>query len=191
MKLLHAAQTLALALGLAVSQLANAAILPSTAITYVSNALGGDVFEHRYTIDTTGLDAAFDQLTLYFNVNQYASVSILQAPALWGTIVVERDEFLGSDAYFDALFAQAYDKNTPLIDTFTLQVTRFPNMPQRDQYFQLLWSDTISVVAEGFTSRVAPVPEPASMALVLAAALAAAASRRSSKPARHAQGEAA
>lgn len=191
MKLFHPVKTLALALGIALSQGAGAAILTSTAITYVSTAQGGGVFEHRYTIDTTGLDTTFDQLSLFFDENQYASISIQQAPTAWDAIVVEGDPFLASDAFFDAIFGQTYDINTPLIDTFTLQVTPAPGMPQRDQYFQLLQSDSTTVVAQGFTSRVTtvPVPEPASLALVLVASLAAAAARRSGKPTRRTQGE--
>ncbi len=173
MKLFRAVQTVALTLGLVVAHLANAAIMPSTAITYVSTQLGGDAVEYKYTINTAGLETPFDQLTLYFNRDLTESVSIFDMPTAWDAIVVPRDLDLESDGFFDVLFAQTYDKDVPLIDRFTLRVQLVSGMPEREQYFNLLTSATTTVVAEGFTTRGTPVPEPSSLALVLAAWLAA------------------
>jgi hypothetical protein len=173
MKLFRALQTVALTLGLVVSHLANAAIVPSTAITYVSTPQAGGSVEFKYSIDTTGLATTFDQLTLYFDRGLYESVMIIGVPSAWNAIVVQRDLFLESDGFFDALFARTYTAGDPLIDMFTLQVQLVSGMSESEQRFELLTSDTFTVVAEGFTTRATPVPEPSSLALVLAAWLAA------------------
>ena len=173
MKLFRAFQTVALTLGLVVSHLANAAIVPSTAITFVSTPQVDGSVEFKYSIDTTGFDIPFDQLTLYFDRGLYASVSIIDVPTAWDAIVVQRDLVLESDGFFDALFAKTYTATEPLIDMFTLQVQLVSGMSESEQRFELLTSDPLTVVAEGFTTRATPVPEPSSLALVLAAWLAA------------------
>ena len=74
----------------------------ATSIFYDVSHIAGNTWEYTYTVsnDTLGID--IDEFTVYFDFDRFQNLGSVSAPASWDPLVVEPNNFLNNDGFYDA-----------------------------------------------------------------------------------------
>jgi hypothetical protein len=75
----------------------------ATTIYYDVTNITGNTWEYSYTVNNDTLSFNIDEFTIYFSLGDYQNLSVVSSPVSWDSLVVEPDNFLGNDGYFDSL----------------------------------------------------------------------------------------
>ena len=75
----------------------------ATSIIYDVSYIFGNTWEYTYTVNNDTLGFNIDEFTVYFDFSLYQNLSTISVPASWDPLVVEPDNFLNNDGYYDAL----------------------------------------------------------------------------------------
>lgn len=133
-------------------------------ISYVATPLGANLWRYDYTVTNAIPSIAFDELTVYFDVGRFEMLAEPTAPAGWDPIVVQPDPGIPSSGFYDALNLGAPLGAGATVSGFSVSFAYLGVGSPGAQSFDLLDSATFSVVHSGTT---APIPEPASFAMIL------------------------
>jgi hypothetical protein len=143
----------------------------AAAVTYQAVALGGDAWRYDYVVKNDGSPAAIEEFTIFFDVGLFADLAVAASPADWDPLVAQPDPGLPADGFFDALALGAglLDGEEALFSvTFTYSGLDAPGA----QAFHVVDPASFDVIASGFTRAAVAVPEPGTLPLLLAAAVA-------------------
>jgi hypothetical protein len=143
----------------------------AAAVTYQAVALGGDAWRYDYVVKNDGSPAAIEEFTIFFELGLFADLAVAASPADWDPLVVQPDPGVPADGFFDALAL-----GPGLLDgeearfsvTFTYSGLGAPGA----QAFHVVDPTSFDVIASGFTRAAVAVPEPGTLPLLLAAAVA-------------------
>lgn len=157
--------------------LASALFLPvppaqASGVTFAATLLGGNTWRYDYTVQNTSPSLTFDEISVYFDAGLYDALANPVAEGNWDPYVAQPDAGVWSEGFFDILNLDGYlagGASTTFSLTFDYLGTGTPGA-QRFDFFD---SADFSVQLTGNTVLQAEppandVPEPASIALVLA-----------------------
>lgn len=137
--------------------LSNIQTSTATTIYYDVTNVSGSTWEYNYTINNDTLGFDIDEFTIYFTLGDYENLSVSSSPASWDSLVVEPDNFLGNDGYFDSLASSGGiapgNSLIGLIVSFDYLGTGNPG----SQFFEIVDAGDFSVLDSGQT-EVIPVP---------------------------------
>lgn len=149
----------------------------ATTLHYSVSPLKDDIWRYDYTIANIDLPTEFDELTVYFDVGVYESLTYQIAPSGWEPIVIQPETELLSDGFYDALsLVGAPADATPIFGFSVSFVYKGVGTPGA-QPFELINSSNFSVIQRGTTQLLGPivrVPEPSTLTLLLSGLLSAA-----------------
>lgn len=147
----------------------------ATLVTQTLVHAGGSTWTASFSVANDGSPAAIESFTIYLPVGQASNLVMTGSPAEWDSLVVQPDQALGADGFFDALLIDPSGAITPGLETggFSVQFdwggTGGPGL------FEFTVNDPVTfdvveagraVAAPGTPS---PVPEPAALGLILVA----------------------
>ena len=75
----------------------------ATVIHYDSSNLTGNTWQYSYSLINDSLVDTIDMFTVYFPFGNYQKLNVGSAPATWDPLVVEPNNFLQNDGYYDVL----------------------------------------------------------------------------------------
>lgn len=138
-------------------------------VDYATTPLGGNLWRYDYTINNTTPSTAFDELTVFFDVNSYELLSAPTAPAGWDPIVVQPDTGIPASGFFDVLSLGGFLADGQVLTGFSLTFAYLGPGTPGEQRFDLLNSADFSVTLSGTTTQpgAVPIPEPGTALLVL------------------------
>lgn len=137
-------------------------------VDYVATPLGGNTWRYDYTITNETPSIGFDELTVYFGVNQFELLNTAAAPAGWDPLAVQPDTRIPADGFYDALSLGGLLAEGASVSGFSVSFVYLIAGSPGAQSFDMLNSADFSVVRSGTTTDAsAPVPEPATLALML------------------------
>ena len=143
--------------------------LSSQAVTVQTQvqALGGNSQQFNYTVTNDDLASGFDQISFYFDKNDFQNLAVTASPDDWDSIVLQPDEFL--DGVFDSLALSSPLALGETLVGFSVSFEYLGDLAYLgSQDFDVLDSASLTVLQSGETS-VAAVPLPASLPLLSAA----------------------
>lgn len=149
---------------LSAALLGGASPAQAAGIDYSLSALGDDVWRYEYTLDTSGAAFDFDAFTVYFDLPGTVEILGFSAPESWDGLVIQPDPALPDAGFFDVLSLAGLIAADSRISGFSVEFRQAAGSLPGSQRFELLSSDSFEVVYSGVT---APVPEPASAAMLL------------------------
>ena len=98
---------------------------------------------------------------MYFDVGVYENLTLITpTPATWDPLVIEPDNFLSNDGYYDALALSAGIAPGNSLGIFSVRFDYLGGGTPGSQYFEIVDSFTFDLLDSGQTS---PVPVPAAV----------------------------
>jgi len=153
---------LGLALGLAMSSVAQATI-----ISYSSTNISGNTWENTYSVSNDTLASDIEEFSIYFDLGLYDSLSLVTAPADWDPIVFDPDPLLPDDGLYDVLALVSGIASGDMLSGFSIQFDFLGAGAPGAQFFEVLDPFTFAVLDSGYTQLVvASVPEPGILLLM-------------------------
>lgn len=154
----------------------------SAVVQSESTFLGGSSWRYDYTITHTGDTPDFDEVTIYFDPSSYSALSAGVAPAGWDPLVIQPDNGIPADGFFDVLNLGGLLSVGDSFSGFSITFNYLLNDAPGVQSFDLYDSSDFSLVGSGRTSVAGAnaVPEPESLVLALTALAGIGAVRRKS-----------
>jgi len=144
--------------------LCGASATHAAGIDYTLTALGGDIWRYDYTLVGSAGDPAFDEFTVYFDLPAAQQISSFTTPGGWDGLVAQVDPALPDGGYVDALHLGGPVAAGSRIAGFSVMFQAGAGLLPGAQRYELITSDTFTVVGSGLT---AAVPEPGTYALML------------------------
>jgi hypothetical protein len=138
-----------------------AAPITFTATNAADAVVGEDLWSITYSIDGAGLDAGYG-FSIFFDYQQYATITPRQAPTGWDILAFQPDLGLPSDGVYDAFAAGSGLLGGP----FVLDVVWLGGAagPGRQGYeFYSFIDDIYTTVTTG---EISAVPEPSTLVLL-------------------------
>lgn len=137
-------------------------------VDFTTTSLGGNLWRYDYTINNETPSIGFDELTVYFDVNDYELLSSPVAPDGWDPLIIQPDPGIPADGFYDVLKLDGLLGQGVSVSGFSVSFAYLVDGTPGAQSFDLLDSSDFSVVYAGTTTVLSAVPEPASLALMLA-----------------------
>jgi len=72
-------------------------------ITFASTSLGGNRWLFEYTVSASASEPAIEEFTIYFAPGRYSNLAVESSPGGWDSIVVQPDDAVPADGFFDSL----------------------------------------------------------------------------------------
>ena len=133
----------------------------ATTITYDVTNIAGSTWEYSYTVNNDTLGFDIEEFTVYFDVGVYENLTLITpTPATWDPLVIEPDNFLSNDGYYDALALSAGIAPGNSLGIFSVRFDYLGGGTPGSQYFEIVDSFTFDLLDSGQTS---PVPVPAAV----------------------------
>lgn len=138
----------------------------AASMDYSLTALGADNWRYSYVLSNVTDPVDFDEFTVYFDLPGALSITSFTTPAGWSPLTVQPDLGLPASGFVDAINLAG---NLPAgaVVHFSVDFIAAANATPGAQSFELVLSSPFQVVYSG-TTTLAPVPEPAGAALMLA-----------------------
>jgi hypothetical protein len=152
-------------------------------ITYQTEALSGNRYTTSYTVTPSAGEAAIDEFTIFFDYGTYSDLTLLSNPAGFDPLLVQPDQTIPADGFFDALalgggiaFGQVQGG---FAVSYLFTGTGLPGA----QRFDIVDSATFTTISSGVTvaqDALPPgdVPEPGTLGLLAAGVAGMASGRR-------------
>ena len=75
----------------------------ATTISYKATNVAGATWRYDYTVTNDSLNAALFEFTVFFDRTQYENLAVQASPVAWDSLVVQPDNGLPDDGFFDSL----------------------------------------------------------------------------------------
>ena len=136
------------------------------AILSKSTLISGSSWQNSYTIFVEPGDAPVWEFAVNFAPASYANLALVSSPPGWDTLVVQPDNGIPADGYFDALtLGLALNPGDSLGD-FVISFDYIGSGVPSRQTFDIIDPLTFATIASGVTT-VESVPEPGTLPLLL------------------------
>ena len=129
----------------------------ATSIFYDVSNISGSTWEYTYTVSNDTLGLNIDEFTVYFDFGLYQNLAPVSAPATWDPLVVEPDNFLGNDGFYDALALSGGVTPGNSIGSYSVRFDYLGTGTPGSQRFEVVDPTTFDVLDSGLTSLI-PVP---------------------------------
>lgn len=126
-------------------------------ISYQASHLGGTSWEYSYTITNDTLGVALEEFTIFFAVGEYQNLAVTASPIDWDSVVIEPNDQLPDDGYFDALAQVAGIPAGASFGGFKVSFDFLGVGTPGSQPFEFVDPDTFAVLESGNTT-VVPLP---------------------------------
>lgn len=153
----------------------------ATLISYQATQLSDTTWRYDYSVDNDTLPTPIEELTIFFGLDQYASLTDLATPSGWDGFVAQPDPLLPDDGFIDVLALSGGIVPGQSLDGFSVVFDWLLGGTPGAQRFDIIDPVSFTVTDSGFTTLRSPpasVPEPGSLALFGTALLACWAMRR-------------
>ncbi|KGF79127.1 hypothetical protein IA69_26215 [Massilia sp. JS1662] len=148
-------------------------------ISYSVQQLSGNRWTYGYELTAQPSDSEIREFTIFFDRNLFSNLQVVATPAQWDSLVVQPDQALASNGFFDALALGAGLVPGDSLGGFAIAFDFLGTGTPGAQSFDIVDPDTFETLSSGRTSSSTPpphdLPEPAPfmlMALPIAALLA-------------------
>jgi len=148
-------------------------------ISYSVQQLSGNRWTYEYDVSAQASDSEIREFTIFFDRNLFSHLQVMDTPAQWDSLVVQPDQALASNGFFDALALGAGLAPGDSVGGFRIAFDFLGTGTPGDQSFDIVDPDTFETLSSGRTSSSTPpphdLPEPSPfmlMALPIAALLA-------------------
>src|SRR5262245_16793248 len=143
----------------------------ATIINYETTNLGGATWRYDYTVTNDSLSSGISELTIFFALGSYSSLSVAASPADWDSLVAQPAPLIPDDGFFDSLSLGGPLALGSSVGGFAVEFEWLGAGTPGAQSFAIVDPDTFASLETGFTSlrRTEPptsVPEPTSLWLL-------------------------
>lgn len=128
----------------------------ATNVAYSLESLSGSEWRYLYTIDNNTLMQSIDEFTLYFDPTRYANLAVQSSPSNWDSLVVQPDNAIPADGYFDSLSLTNGIAPGAILSGFSVMFTYLGIGTPGPQPFDIV-DAAFNVIDSGVST---PVPEP-------------------------------
>lgn len=147
----------------------------ATIITGTLTNLSSNHWQANYTVTNDTLGSPIEEITIWFDLGLYDSLSIISTPIDWDAIAINPDPFIPDDGFYDALALSSGIGVGASLTGFTLDFDWLGSAAApTSQFFEVVDPFNFNVLDSGQTSLTVtnpptPMPEPHSGILILTA----------------------
>lgn len=139
----------------------------ATRMLYTVESISGSDWRYLYTIDNNTLLQTIDEFTLYFDRTRYANLAVQSSPSNWDSLVVQPDNTIPADGYFDSLSLLEGIAPGASLSGFSVMFTYLGSDTPGPQPFDIV-DASFNVVDSGVSTPVPePIPEPTTAWLIV------------------------
>lgn len=128
----------------------------ATSMLYTVESISGPDWRYLYTIENNTLLQTIDEFTLYFDRTRYANLAVQSSPSNWDSLVVQPDDAIPADGYFDSLSLIEGIAPGASLSGFSVMFTYLGSDTPGPQPFDIV-DASFNVIDSGVST---PVPEP-------------------------------
>lgn len=151
----------------ALAMLIGMPVCHATLISYSATNVAESTWRYDYSIANDTLLDSLEEFTIYFDQDLFANLQVANSPLSWDSLVVQPDEFLQSDGFFDALTLDLGLSPGGTLAGFSVLFDFLGSDAPGSQRFEVVNPISFDVLDAGFTQpQVTSVPEPSPLALL-------------------------
>ena len=138
--------------------------LPVTKIQYEATGLGSGRWQYSYGVSNISLTEAIEEFTIWFDFGLYDNLAIETSdpPAGdWDELVIQPEQVLGDDGYYDALTLGLGIDIGETESGFTVSFEWLGVGQPGSQFYEIIDPDTFETIDSGYT-----IPEPGTLLLL-------------------------
>ena len=154
---------------LAATALAFATPARAQSVQYDVSSLGANAWRYSYVIVNSSPTLQFDEVTIYFDVGSFQSLSLAATPAAWDPLVIQPDSAIPADGFLDVIHPGGPVAMGASFSGFSIDLAYLGTGTPGAQRFELYDSSDFSLryVGETTLQDISPVPEAPTLALLL------------------------
>jgi len=132
-------------------------------ITYELTPEAGNRWTYQYTVSAAASDPVIEEFTVFFDPALYANLQLVSAPPGWDALVIEPDQGLPADGFFDALALASGLAPGSSLGGFGVSFDFLGNGRPGAQNFDIVDPVTFATISSGSTllEGGTDLPEPA------------------------------
>ena len=140
----------------------------ATTVFYTAESISGSDWRYQYTIDNNTLTQNIDQFTIYFDRTLFTNLAVQSSPLNWDSLVIQLDNEIPADGYFDSLSLIEGIAPGSLLSGFSVIFTYLGSNTPGSQPFDIV-DASFNIIDSGVSteSMPSPVPEPKAYILLL------------------------
>lgn len=156
-----------------IAGLSTAGTTHATAIVYALDYLSGSDWRYTFTLTNDTLAVDVEEFAIYFDGALYSNLAVDASPADWDSLVVQPDNGIPADGFFDSLALVQGIQPGDTLRGFSVTLTYLGTATPGSQPFEVLDSsfDVIdsgnTVLATNTEPNPEPVPEPSTYLMFL------------------------
>lgn len=137
-------------------------------ITYELTPEAGNRWTYQYMVSAAAADPVIEEFTIFFDPALYANLQLVSAPPGWDALVIQPDQGLPADGFFDALALAAGLAPGSSQGGFAVSFDFLGNGRPGAQNFDIVDPLTFATLSSGATrlEGATDLPEPATAWLV-------------------------
>lgn len=135
-------------------------------ITYDVSSIGGNRWEYFYTVTNDSLSSDIKEFSINFTSDKYKNLSVGLKPSDWDALVIQPDNALASDGYYDALVDTTGIALNSKLGGFSVLFDYVGSGKPGSQSFDVLNPVTFETLESGTTVSNIPLPSSYTMFLL-------------------------
>ena len=138
----------------------------ATTVLYDLLSLGGNAYQYNYTVLNDTQPLGVGEFEIHFDRNLYENLFVAASPIGWASIVIQPDNNIPDDGFLNSLSVSGPIAIGASADGFSIAFTWLGQGAPSTQPFDVLDSNTASIIETGVTTAsVVPIP-PAALLLL-------------------------
>lgn len=126
---------------------------------------GGNSWQAEYTVENNSPGFVIEEFTIWFDLGLYENISVVSTPSDWSSLVIQPDENIPDDGFYDALALNSGIASGDSLSGFVVSFDWLGGNTPTSQVFEIINPVTFAPLDSGQTIIIA-VPEPASIMLL-------------------------